>query len=117
MHNFNSSSSSSPLFKRYFSNAPTIDVPGRLFPVQEFLLEDIVEELKYRPKEVSGRQRNNQAERQRLKSLTESHGGGVEGKNKARDQLAKEQKAQDEYWEAKLWAQNPLGGQMDVGSR
>ena len=80
-------------------------------------MEDIVEELKYRPKEVVGRHGGHKAEKQRLRSLADSHGGGVEGMTMARKQLAEEQKAKEEFWEAKLWERNPLGGKMDFGAR
>ncbi|XP_070684754.1 ATP-dependent DNA/RNA helicase DHX36 [Pempheris klunzingeri] len=36
-------------FSRYFGNCPMIHIPGLTFPVQEFLLEDIVEMTRYRP--------------------------------------------------------------------
>ncbi|XP_058818074.1 ATP-dependent DNA/RNA helicase DHX36 [Topomyia yanbarensis] len=34
-------------FSRYFNNCPTVEIPGLLFPVQEFYLEDIISELNY----------------------------------------------------------------------
>uniref|UniRef100_A0A6Q2YW51 ATP-dependent DNA/RNA helicase DHX36 n=1 Tax=Esox lucius TaxID=8010 RepID=A0A6Q2YW51_ESOLU len=34
-------------FSRYFDNCPMIHIPGMTFPVQEFLLEDVVEMLRY----------------------------------------------------------------------
>lgn len=37
-------------FSRYFDNCPMIHIPGLTFPVEEFLLEDIVEMTRYRPK-------------------------------------------------------------------
>ncbi|XP_047449479.1 ATP-dependent DNA/RNA helicase DHX36 [Mugil cephalus] len=36
-------------FSRYFDNCPMIHIPGLTFPVEEFLLEDIVEMIRYRP--------------------------------------------------------------------
>ncbi|XP_045929088.1 ATP-dependent DNA/RNA helicase DHX36 [Micropterus dolomieu] len=36
-------------FSRYFDNCPMIHIPGLTFPVEEFLLEDIVEMTRYRP--------------------------------------------------------------------
>ncbi|TMS07709.1 ATP-dependent RNA helicase DHX36 [Larimichthys crocea] len=36
-------------FSRYFDNCPVINIPGLTFPVEEFLLEDIVEMTRYRP--------------------------------------------------------------------
>ncbi|XP_030259440.1 ATP-dependent DNA/RNA helicase DHX36 [Sparus aurata] len=36
-------------FSRYFGNCPMIHIPGLTFPVEEFLLEDIVEMTRYRP--------------------------------------------------------------------
>uniref|UniRef100_A0A1A8QZ52 ATP-dependent DNA/RNA helicase DHX36 n=1 Tax=Nothobranchius rachovii TaxID=451742 RepID=A0A1A8QZ52_9TELE len=37
-------------FSKYFDNCPMIHIPGLTFPVEEFLLEDVVEMTKYRPK-------------------------------------------------------------------
>ncbi|KAJ3591219.1 hypothetical protein NHX12_009165 [Muraenolepis orangiensis] len=37
-------------FSRYFGNCPMIHIPGLAFPVEEFLLEDVVEMIRYRPK-------------------------------------------------------------------
>ncbi|XP_041797362.1 ATP-dependent DNA/RNA helicase DHX36 [Chelmon rostratus] len=36
-------------FSKYFDNCPIIHIPGLTFPVEEFLLEDIVEMTRYRP--------------------------------------------------------------------
>ncbi|XP_059187747.1 ATP-dependent DNA/RNA helicase DHX36 [Centropristis striata] len=36
-------------FSKYFDNCPMIHIPGLAFPVEEFLLEDIVEMTRYRP--------------------------------------------------------------------
>ncbi|XP_044057746.1 ATP-dependent DNA/RNA helicase DHX36 [Siniperca chuatsi] len=36
-------------FSRYFDNCPMIHISGLTFPVEEFLLEDIVEMTRYRP--------------------------------------------------------------------
>ncbi|XP_058490743.1 ATP-dependent DNA/RNA helicase DHX36 [Solea solea] len=36
-------------FSKYFDNCPMIHIPGSTFPVDEFLLEDIVEMTRYRP--------------------------------------------------------------------
>ncbi|XP_008298318.1 ATP-dependent DNA/RNA helicase DHX36 [Stegastes partitus] len=36
-------------FSKYFDNCPMIHIPGLTFPVEEFLLEDIVEMTRYRP--------------------------------------------------------------------
>ncbi|XP_061916273.1 ATP-dependent DNA/RNA helicase DHX36 [Entelurus aequoreus] len=37
-------------FSKYFDNCPMIHIPGLTFPVEEFLLEDVVEMTRYRPK-------------------------------------------------------------------
>ncbi|XP_010778796.1 ATP-dependent RNA helicase DHX36-like, partial [Notothenia coriiceps] len=37
-------------FSKFFENCPVIHIPGLTFPVEEFLLEDIVEMTSYRPK-------------------------------------------------------------------
>ena len=95
---------------RYFSNAPTVDIPGRLFPVREWLLEEIVEKLDYQPK-TSGRERD-KGNRQRFKSLMESHGGHIDGRDKARDQIAEEQRLKAQFWDEKFWSSNSLGGQI-----
>ncbi|RVE64899.1 hypothetical protein OJAV_G00130840 [Oryzias javanicus] len=36
-------------FSKYFDNCPMIHIPGLAFPVEEFLLEDVVEMIRYRP--------------------------------------------------------------------
>uniref|UniRef100_A0A8C4E6C3 RNA helicase n=1 Tax=Dicentrarchus labrax TaxID=13489 RepID=A0A8C4E6C3_DICLA len=36
-------------FSRYFDNCPMIHIPGLTFPVEEFLLEDILEMTRYHP--------------------------------------------------------------------
>ncbi|XP_030600824.1 ATP-dependent DNA/RNA helicase DHX36 isoform X2 [Archocentrus centrarchus] len=36
-------------FSAYFDNCPMIHIPGLTFPVEEFLLEDIIEMTRYRP--------------------------------------------------------------------
>uniref|UniRef100_A0AAX7U5T9 RNA helicase n=1 Tax=Astatotilapia calliptera TaxID=8154 RepID=A0AAX7U5T9_ASTCA len=36
-------------FSQYFDNCPMIHIPGLTFPVEEFLLEDIIEMTRYRP--------------------------------------------------------------------
>ena len=88
-----------------------MDIPGRLFPVEELLLEDIIEKLNYQPKlgggGSGGRVRGGR-DNQRFRALTDQHGGGPEGREKARNQIAQEQHAKDEYWENK-WKNS--GGQ------
>nr|XP_057935113.1 ATP-dependent DNA/RNA helicase DHX36 [Doryrhamphus excisus] len=37
-------------FSKYFDNCPMIHIPGFTFPVEEFLLEDVVEMIRYCPK-------------------------------------------------------------------
>ena len=41
------------LFSRYFGGAPTINIPGFTFPVEEFYLEDVLEMTRFR---IAGRQ-------------------------------------------------------------
>ncbi|XP_028276111.1 ATP-dependent DNA/RNA helicase DHX36 [Parambassis ranga] len=36
-------------FSKYFDNCPMIHIPGLTFPVEEFLLEDVIEMIRYRP--------------------------------------------------------------------
>ncbi|KAK2847336.1 hypothetical protein Q5P01_010335 [Channa striata] len=36
-------------FSKYFDNCPVIHIPGLTFPVEEFLLEDVIELTRYRP--------------------------------------------------------------------
>uniref|UniRef100_A0A8C9VBM4 ATP-dependent DNA/RNA helicase DHX36 n=1 Tax=Scleropages formosus TaxID=113540 RepID=A0A8C9VBM4_SCLFO len=36
-------------FSRYFGNCPMIHIPGFTYPVKEYLLEDVVQMLRYRP--------------------------------------------------------------------
>ena len=89
-----------------------MDIPGRLFPVEEWLLENIIEKLNYQPKPSSsggrggGRGRGGGGNSQRFRTLKDQHGGGVEGRDKARDQIAEEQRAKDEYWENR-WRNSP----------
>lgn len=35
------------LFSKYFGTIPIIDIPGRTFPVEQYFLEDILEETGY----------------------------------------------------------------------
>ncbi|KAL0973520.1 hypothetical protein UPYG_G00205200 [Umbra pygmaea] len=42
-------------FSRYFDNCPMIHIPGMTFPVQEFLLEDVLEMIRYRPQKQDRR--------------------------------------------------------------
>ncbi|KAM6961464.1 ATP-dependent DNA/RNA helicase DHX36 [Aplochiton taeniatus] len=37
-------------FSKYFGDCPVIHIPGMTFPVEEFLLEDVLEMIRYRPK-------------------------------------------------------------------
>lgn len=37
-------------FSKYFDNCPMIHIPGLTFPVEEFLLEDVLEMTRYRPR-------------------------------------------------------------------
>ncbi|XP_026171488.1 ATP-dependent DNA/RNA helicase DHX36 [Mastacembelus armatus] len=42
-------------FSKYFENCPMIHIPGLTFPVEEFLLEDIIEITRYRPQDPDRR--------------------------------------------------------------
>uniref|UniRef100_UPI003AAF43CF ATP-dependent DNA/RNA helicase DHX36 isoform X1 n=1 Tax=Centroberyx gerrardi TaxID=166262 RepID=UPI003AAF43CF len=42
-------------FSQYFDNCPMIHIPGLTFPVEEFLLEDVVEMTRYRPQKQDRR--------------------------------------------------------------
>ncbi|CAM4578649.1 unnamed protein product [Leuciscus chuanchicus] len=44
-------------FSKYFNNCPMIHIPGYTFPVKEFLLEDVVELLRFQPKQQDRRPR------------------------------------------------------------
>uniref|UniRef100_A0A6Q2WUT0 RNA helicase n=1 Tax=Esox lucius TaxID=8010 RepID=A0A6Q2WUT0_ESOLU len=50
-------SSSNPILIQFKYNCPMIHIPGMTFPVQEFLLEDVVEMLRYRPQKQERRPR------------------------------------------------------------
>ncbi len=39
----------SDMFSKYFNNCPTIDIPGRTFPVEKYGLENILAMIKYTP--------------------------------------------------------------------
>ncbi|KAM9481624.1 ATP-dependent DNA/RNA helicase DHX36 [Clarias gariepinus] len=42
-------------FSKYFDNCPMIHIPGHTFPVKEYLLEDVVEMLRFRPQQQQDR--------------------------------------------------------------
>ncbi|XP_076002054.1 ATP-dependent DNA/RNA helicase DHX36 [Genypterus blacodes] len=42
-------------FSQYFDNCPMIHIPGLTFPVEEFLLEDVIEMTRYRPQNQNNR--------------------------------------------------------------
>ncbi|KAG9348145.1 hypothetical protein JZ751_001880 [Albula glossodonta] len=44
-------------FSKYFDNCPMIHIPGFTYPVKEYLLEDVVEMLRYRPQSQDRRPR------------------------------------------------------------
>ncbi|XP_077104242.1 ATP-dependent DNA/RNA helicase DHX36 isoform X2 [Siphateles boraxobius] len=44
-------------FSKYFNNCPMIHIPGYTYPVKEFLLEDVVELLRFQPKQQYRRPR------------------------------------------------------------
>ncbi|KAL2095688.1 hypothetical protein ACEWY4_007836 [Coilia grayii] len=44
-------------FSKYFGNCPMIHIPGFTYPVQEYLLEDVVEMLRYQAKKQERRPR------------------------------------------------------------
>ncbi|XP_051580749.1 ATP-dependent DNA/RNA helicase DHX36-like isoform X1 [Myxocyprinus asiaticus] len=46
-------------FSRYFDNCPMVHIPGYTYPVQEYLLEDVVEMLRFRPQQQDCRPRYN----------------------------------------------------------
>ncbi|XP_036441633.1 ATP-dependent DNA/RNA helicase DHX36-like [Colossoma macropomum] len=44
-------------FSKYFGNCPMIHIPGYTYPVKEYLLEDVVEMLRFRPQQQDRRPR------------------------------------------------------------
>ncbi|XP_051512420.1 ATP-dependent DNA/RNA helicase DHX36-like [Myxocyprinus asiaticus] len=46
-------------FSKYFKNCPMIHIPGYTYPVQEYLLEDVLEMLRFRPQHQDRRPRYN----------------------------------------------------------
>ncbi|XP_060734335.1 ATP-dependent DNA/RNA helicase DHX36 [Tachysurus vachellii] len=44
-------------FSEYFDHCPMIHIPGHTFPVKEYLLEDVVEMLRFRPQQQDRRPR------------------------------------------------------------
>uniref|UniRef100_A0A4W4FLM5 RNA helicase n=1 Tax=Electrophorus electricus TaxID=8005 RepID=A0A4W4FLM5_ELEEL len=44
-------------FSKYFDNCPMIHIPGYTYPVEEYLLEDVVEMLRFRPQHQDRRPR------------------------------------------------------------
>ncbi|MEE6501078.1 hypothetical protein FKM82_004056 [Ascaphus truei] len=42
-------------FSQYFDNCPMLHIPGFTFPVKEYLLEDVIEMLRYLPKDTDKR--------------------------------------------------------------
>ncbi|XP_067157650.1 ATP-dependent DNA/RNA helicase DHX36 isoform X2 [Apteryx mantelli] len=44
-------------FSEYFDNCPMIHIPGFTFPVVEYLLEDVIEKLRYAPENMDRRPR------------------------------------------------------------
>uniref|UniRef100_A0A8D2P3F0 ATP-dependent DNA/RNA helicase DHX36 n=1 Tax=Zosterops lateralis melanops TaxID=1220523 RepID=A0A8D2P3F0_ZOSLA len=42
-------------FSEYFDHCPMIHIPGFTFPVQEYLLEDVIEKLRYTPEKTDRR--------------------------------------------------------------
>lgn len=42
------------LFSSYFEQAPTIEIPGRTFPVEQLFLKDILDNMKYVSEKNSG---------------------------------------------------------------
>ncbi|XP_005287021.2 ATP-dependent DNA/RNA helicase DHX36 [Chrysemys picta bellii] len=44
-------------FSEYFDNCPMIHIPGFTFPVVEYLLEDVIEKLRYTPEDTDYRPR------------------------------------------------------------
>ncbi|XP_053479622.1 LOW QUALITY PROTEIN: ATP-dependent DNA/RNA helicase DHX36 [Ictalurus furcatus] len=42
-------------FSKYFDHCPMVHIPGHTFPVKEYLLEDVVEMLRFRPQQQQDR--------------------------------------------------------------
>uniref|UniRef100_A0A6N2NJ71 RNA helicase n=1 Tax=Salix viminalis TaxID=40686 RepID=A0A6N2NJ71_SALVM len=51
------------LFSKYFTNAPTIHIPGLTFPVSDFYLEDVLEKTRYEIQESDSFQGNSRQRR------------------------------------------------------
>lgn len=47
------------LFSNYFNNCPVIEIYGKMFPVQEYFLEDIVQMTDFKPDAFATRKRKN----------------------------------------------------------
>ncbi|KAK9921475.1 hypothetical protein M0R45_029984 [Rubus argutus] len=61
------------LFSKYFGNAPTINIPGLTFPVEELFLEDILEKTHYTIKSESDKlERGNSRRRRQQDSKKDS---------------------------------------------
>ncbi|XP_040284062.1 ATP-dependent DNA/RNA helicase DHX36 isoform X1 [Bufo bufo] len=58
-------------FSQYFDNCPMLHIPGLTFPVKEYLLEDVYEMIKFRPKESDCRPRTNRRFMQGLNTRPE----------------------------------------------
>eukprot|EP00117_Sycon_ciliatum_P013397 scpid18108/ scgid5431/ Probable ATP-dependent RNA helicase DHX36; DEAH box protein 36; MLE-like protein 1; RNA helicase associated with AU-rich element ARE len=59
------------LFSQYFYNCPSVHVPGTAFPVQEYMLEDVVEMTNYWPSQEAATKAQGAHRQQRGKSSRE----------------------------------------------
>ncbi|XP_041377673.1 ATP-dependent DNA/RNA helicase DHX36-like isoform X2 [Gigantopelta aegis] len=81
------------MFSKYFFNSPMLNIPGYTFPVEEYLLEDVVELLKYTPQSEKRPQRRQHHQR---------HNRGEY--NQERD---------EEQWNYEVWCRNLKGDYSD----
>lgn len=78
----------SEMFSKYFDKCPMINIPGFTYPVQEYLLEDVLEITKYRPDPSKAR-----------KPRPKFPGRGRENR----------EKEQEEEWNYSAWLRNMEG--------
>ena len=43
-----------PMFAAYFGDCPTMEIPGKVFPVEQLFLEDAIQQTHYRPDTGNG---------------------------------------------------------------
>ncbi|XP_067658933.1 ATP-dependent DNA/RNA helicase DHX36-like [Haliotis asinina] len=53
------------MFSKYFNDCPQLNIPGYTYPVEEYLLEDVVEMLKYQPDSSQPQRRRPRGKRSR----------------------------------------------------